>query len=94
MEVFILTEVTYDYYRFAEFFGAFDSLDKAMEFVLSIKNKYYKNGLPIYDLSDKTINYDALLDTLRKKETAHWEITKYELNVGEFPCDSDWNNKE
>lgn len=94
MEVYILTEVTYDYFRFTKILGVFDSAENTTEFVLSIENKYYKNGLPIYDLSDKTINYDALLDTLRKKETAHWEITKYELNVGEFPNDSDWTNKE
>jgi hypothetical protein len=94
MEVYILTEVTYDYFRFTKILGVFDSAENTTEFVLSIENKYYKNGLPIYDLSDKTINYDALLDTLRKKETAHWEITKYELNVGEFPDDSDWTNKE
>ena len=94
MEVFILTEVTYDYYRFTEFFGAFDSVDKAMEFVLSISNKYHKEGLPIYDLSDKAINNDDLLHTLRKSELSHWEITRCQLNIGEFPDDSDWTNKE
>ena len=94
MEVCILTEVTYDYFRFTKILGVFDSAENTTEFVLSIENKYYKNGLPIYDLSDKAINNDDLLHTLLKSELSHWEITRCQLNVGEFPDDSDWTNKE
>ena len=90
MEVFILTEVTYDYYSFPEVYGVFESVEKAKEFVGKLRHKHNWE-YQIYDLTDDSVDIESTIESLRIAEKSHWEISRFILNEGEVQDDDYWS---
>lgn len=92
MEVYLLTEVTYDFYAFPEVYGVFSSVENAREFIKSLIHEHNLE-YPIYVFTDEIVNDESILREIAKKQMPHWEITKYSLNEGIIYDDSSWDIK-
>ena len=68
MEIFIVVEVHYDYYRFQENLYCSDNRQECFKF---IKNK--RTNYPVYEYE----KYDSLYKELNKHKEDHYQIEKF-----------------
>jgi hypothetical protein len=78
MNVFVVLEMTYDYYQFEQFVGVAKSFDGAVDIV----QKYNKNGWEIvmYGEPARADGKDLRHDELVAAETPHFLIVESKLD--------------